>query len=52
MALDKTSYLVLIYITTNNLLYKVFDNLRGRRKPTDYKLINLTNENFFLRISK
>jgi hypothetical protein len=40
------------YITTNNLLYEVFNNLRGRRKPIDYKLIDLTNKSLFLYISK
>jgi hypothetical protein len=43
MPLDKTSYLVLIYIMSNYLLCKVFDNISNRKKAPGYKLINLIN---------
>jgi hypothetical protein len=43
MPLDETSYLVLIHLPSNYLLYKVSDNMCGRREAPGRKLINLIN---------
>ena len=52
ITLNKIGYLILIYLPSNNLFCKVFDNMRSKREPANSKLINLINKKLFLHISQ